>query len=547
MTPPLYFVILHSVSNVLTSAKTPVTKIPPNIGVAGCGQWGRNLVRVFHSLGALKMICEPSPDGKETARSIAPDAVLTEDFQEMLQHPAVDAVAIATPAVTHARLACAALSAGKHVFVEKPLAFALSEGEDVLRLAQQLKKIVMVGHILNYHPAVLKLKELLQHGEFGKILYINSHRLNFGKVRREENILWSFAPHDISTILMLLEEFPEEVRCTGGQYIQKGIYDLTLTTLDFASGVKAHIFVSWMHPLKEQKLVVVGDRKMAVFDDTAAEKLVLYPHTIEWQNRTVVTHKKESESIPLDSTEPLLAECLHFLECIQKGKTPKTDAAEGLRVLQVLSASEESLKENGRAIMPGEQKRSSYFVHPSSYIDPDVQVGEGTKIWHFSHILSNSKIGKNCVISQNVMIGPEVTIGDNVKIQNNVSIYKGVTLESDVFCGPSMVFTNVINPRSAVPRKFEFQETQVGRGASLGANCTILAGTRIGRYAFVGAGAVVTKNVPDYALVTGIPAKISGWMCECGEKLSFANNPDKCNGCGKSYRLSGNSSVEEIC
>jgi UDP-2-acetamido-3-amino-2,3-dideoxy-glucuronate N-acetyltransferase len=531
----------------LQSAKTPFTKDPLNIGVVGCGNWGRNLVRVFQSLGVLNSICEPSFEGKEIARSIAPHTVLVEDFQEMLQDPAIDAVVIATPAATHAKLTCAALSANKHVFVEKPLAFSLSEGEEIFALANRAKRIVMVGHILSYHPAVLKLKELIDQGVFGKILYINSHRLNFGKVRREENILWSFAPHDISTILMLLEEFPEEVRCTGGQYLQKGIYDLTLTTLDFASGVKAHIFVSWMHPFKEQKLVVIGDKKMAVFDDTSDDKLILFPHTIEWQNRTVVTRKMKGEAIAIDATEPLLAECLHFLDCIRTGSTPKTDASEGLRVLEVLSASEESLRENGKAILPHGEKQSSYFVHPSSYIDKDVQIGEGTKIWHFSHILSKTRVGKNCVISQNVMIGPEVSIGDNVKIQNNVSIYKGVTLESDVFCGPSMVSTNVINPRSAIPRKSEFRNTHVGHGASLGANCTILAGTRIGRYAFIGAGAVVTKDIPDYAVVTGIPARLAGWMCECGVKLTWINDQGRCEGCERVYQLSGENTVEKIC
>jgi UDP-2-acetamido-3-amino-2,3-dideoxy-glucuronate N-acetyltransferase len=493
------------------------------------------------------MVCEPSAEGKQMARSIAPDARLVDDYEEMLQDPAIDAIVIATPAATHAKLSIAALSANKHVFVEKPLATSLSEGEGVLRLANQTKRTVMVGHILSYHPAVLKMKELIDQGVFGKILYITSHRLNFGKVRREENILWSFAPHDISTILMLLEEFPDEVRCTGGQYLQKGIYDLTLTTLDFLSGVKAHIFVSWMHPFKEQKLVVIGDKKMAVFDDTATEKLVLYPHTIEWQNRAVVTHKMKGEAIAVDATEPLLAECLHFLDCIRTGSNPKTDGSEGLRVLEVLSASEESLKENGRAIMPRREKQNPYFVHPSSYIDKDVEIGEGTNIWHFSHILSNTRIGKNCVISQNVMIGPDVTIGDNVKIQNNVSVYKGVTLESDVFCGPSVVFTNVINPRSAVPRKSEFQNTHIGRGASLGANCTILAGTRIGRYAFIGAGAVVTKDIPDYALVTGIPARIAGWMCECGVKLTWVDHESRCERCENSYRLAGENRVEKIC
>src|SRR5205085_1653628 len=161
-----------------------------------------------------------------------------------------------------------------------------------------------------------------------------------------------------------------------------------------------------------------------------------------------------------------------------------------------------------------------YFVHESSYVDEPCEIGEGTKIWHFSHVMSNSRIGRRCNIGQNVVISPQVTIGDNVKIQNNVSIYTGVVLEDDVFCGPSMVFTNVVNPRSHMSRKTEYRETIVRRGASLGANSTILCGHTIGRYAFIGAGAVVTADVPDYALVVGNPARVVGWMCHCGVKLA---------------------------
>ncbi len=532
--------------------KAPIPVRPeariPQVAVAGCGYWGRNLVRVFHSIGALRRICEPDSTGKKVARSIAPSIPVVERFDQLLRDPQVEAVIIATPAESHARLASEALRAGKHVFIEKPLALSVKEGEELLALSRRLKRTVMVGHILSYHPAVMKLKELIDSGELGKIQYINSNRLNFGKVRQEENILWSFAPHDISTILMLLDEFPREVRSFGGEYIQKGVSDVTLTTLDFASGVKGHIFVSWMHPYKEQRLIVVGDKKMAVFDDTTKEKLFVYPHTIEWHHRTPHALKMDRLIVPVDATEPLLAECLHFLECLQNGHRPRTDAEEGLRVLRVLAASEQSLRQDGKPIPLQREagtKPEPYFVHPSVVVDENVTIGEGTKIWHFSHILHNSRIGKRCVIGQNVMIGPEVRIGDNVKIQNNVSVYKGVTLESDVFCGPSMVFTNVINPRSAVSRKDEFRDTRVKRGATLGANSTILCGVTIGRYAFVGAGAVVTRNVPDYALVTGLPARIAGWMCECGVKLRFVRNKAKCERCGETYRRTSDKEVSQ--
>jgi UDP-2-acetamido-3-amino-2,3-dideoxy-glucuronate N-acetyltransferase len=189
------------------------------------------------------------------------------------------------------------------------------------------------------------------------------------------------------------------------------------------------------------------------------------------------------------------------------------------------------------AIVP-DLPMASFFAHESAYIDEGAVIGDGTRIWHFSHVMPGARIGNSCNIGQNVVISPDVVIGNNVKIQNNVSVYTGVVLEDDVFCGPSMVFTNVINPRSHVSRKHEYQKTVVGRGASLGANSTIICGNNVGRYAFVGAGAVVTRDVPDYALVVGNPARISGWVCHCGVKIARGATPPAralCTGCGAQY------------
>ncbi|HEX6162960.1 MAG TPA: acyltransferase [Vicinamibacterales bacterium] len=185
---------------------------------------------------------------------------------------------------------------------------------------------------------------------------------------------------------------------------------------------------------------------------------------------------------------------------------------------------------------------AGYTVHPSSFVDDGCEIGDGTKIWHFCHVMPRARIGRNCNIGQNVVVSPDVVVGDNVKIQNNVSLYTGVILEDDVFCGPSMVFTNVVNPRSHVSRKDEYRQTLVKRGASIGANTTIVCGHTIGRYAFIGAGAVVTKDVPDYALIVGNPGRISGWMCACGVKLASGKEPPAsaaCGACGSKYRTQG--------
>ncbi len=509
------------------------------VGVVGCGYWGKNLIRNFHELGSLRAVCDVDP---ERAHSLAAKHNVSSctSFSELLERKDVDAVVIAAPAAEHFALAKKTMLAGKDVLVEKPLALKVSEGEELADLSVTTARILMVGHLLHYHPAIQKLKELIRQGVLGKIEYIYSSRLNFGKLRTEENILWSFAPHDISAILYLLDEEPTSVAAHGGAYLNSHIADVTLTSCNFASGVTAHIFVSWLHPFKEQKLVIVGDRQMAVFDDTDSErKLVLYPHQIEWIDRLPVARRSEGQVVSLSSEEPLKRECQHFLECVATRSKPQTDGWNGVRVLRVLNAAEQFLISKGQTQVTKESEspRTNYYVDPSAHVDQPCVVGEGTHIWHFSHIMKNSKIGINCNLGQNVHVASGVKIGNNVKIQNNVSLYTGVELEDDVFCGPSMVFTNVINPRSHVNRKNEYQRTLVRRGASLGANSTIVCGTTIGEYAFVGAGAVVTRDIPSYALVVGCPARQTGWMCRCGVKLELWHGHGECQSCGEAYDL----------
>ena len=491
------------------------------IAVIGSGYWGRNLVRNFHQLGALHTVCDGNLRVEKEICEKYPQAVFRRTFGEVLADTDVDAVVLATPAVTHFEMARQAIEAGKDVYVEKPLALKVEEGAELARLAERHGRILMVGHILQFHPAVRKLKELIAAGELGRIDYIYSNRLNMGKIRTEENILWSFAPHDISVVLDLLEEDPVSVTCEGGEYLNRGVADVTLSQLTFSSGARAHIFVSWLHPFKEQRLVVVGSEKMAVFDDTVADKLVLYSHRVEWKGRVPSAVKAAGEKVALEDTEPLNNECRHFLECLEQRATPRTDAREGLRVLSVLAACEEALQSH-RTITIAKERRSAekdYFAHPTAVVDEPAQIGKGTKIWHFSHILPGATIGERCIFGQNCQVGEKVTIGNNVKVQNNVSIYTGTVIEDDVFLGPSCVLTNVTNPRSQVNRHALYEKTVIRRGATVGANATIVCGIELGRYCFIAAGAVVARSVPDYALMVGNPARQKGWMSRHGHRL----------------------------
>lgn len=499
----------------------------PSVAVVGVGYWGKNLVRNFHELGVLGLLCDAQPSARELCEKNYPDVKFCSDYQEVLSDASVTAIALATPAITHYQLAKAALEAGKDVLVEKPLAIHVQHGEELSRLAAAKGRILMVGHILRYHPAITTLQKLIQDGALGKIDYIYSNRLNIGKIRTEENILWSFAPHDISVILALLNEMPSKVTCQGGTYLNEGIPDVTLSHFEFPSGVRAHVFVSWLHPIKEQKLVVVGSEKMAVFDDTAENKLVLYPHKVEWKNRIPTAVKAQGEAVKLDNREPLRAECQHFIDCVQSRTPAVSDGREGLRVLRVLDACQRALQNGAITLDNAATKPATtepaYFVHESAYVDVGAEVGAGTKVWHFSHVMKGTKIGQRCVIGQNVNIDGGTVIGNNVKIQNNVSVYTGAVVEDDVFLGPSCVLTNVTNPRSQVSRHSLYETTVLKRGCTIGANSTIVCGTTVGRYAFIGAGAVVTKDVPDFALMVGNPARQMGWMSRHGHRLEGAD------------------------
>ena len=308
------------------------------VAVIGCGHWGKNLVRNFAELGALATVVDPN---RAVAQTFADKyAVANLTFDEACAHADVAGVVIAAPAELHADLALKAYAAGKHVYVEKPIALTMADGLAMKAAAEAAGKVLMVGHLLQYHPAFVALRELVRAGGLGRIRYAYSNRLSLGKFRVEENAFWSLAPHDASMLLALFPSAPVSVRGGGSAHVTSGIEDEYRVDMTFAGGARAHIFASWLHPFKEQRLVVVGETGMAVFEDSLADpdqKLVLYRHVIDTSGRVPEPKKADAEPVPYDRTaEPLRAECQHFLDCMASGQTPTTGADEALLVLDVL-------------------------------------------------------------------------------------------------------------------------------------------------------------------------------------------------------------------
>lgn len=326
-----------------------------SVALIGCGYWGKNLARNFAELDALRFICDPCESCRDFAAKNVPGCPVTGDVNDVLQSDGIAAIVIATPAETHFDIVRQCLEAGKDVFVEKPLALTYEQGSHLVRLAERMKRILMVGHVLEYHPGVLKLRELISIGELGRVRYVYSNRLSLGKIRREENILWSFAPHDIAIILRLIGEMPFEVSACGGTYLQANIPDATVTNLLFDNGIRAHVFVSWLHPFKEQRLVVIGSRKMASFDDVN-KKLILYDQRVELSDGGApIPIKGEGAEVVYATSEPLRAECHAFLDAIETRIPPLTDGVSGLRVLRVLQMAQRSMVTNGARVAIAEE------------------------------------------------------------------------------------------------------------------------------------------------------------------------------------------------
>ena len=328
---------------------------PVRVGVVGLGYWGPNLARNFDGLPGCELtwVCDASEEARERLAPSLRDVRMTAEIDDLLADPGLDAVALATPVATHADLAVRVLEAGKHCFVEKPLAERVADAERAVEAARAAQRLLMVGHLLEYHPGVLRLKEIADSGELGEIRYIYSNRLNLGVLREEENALWSLGAHDVSVLLALAGEEPQEVEARGESYMQPGIEDVVFCFLRFPSGLSAHLHLSWLDPHKERRFTVVGSRRMATFDDMELErKVTVYDKGFDERAGSYgeyITRSGDTWSPRIPNTEPLRAECEHFVACVREGATPRSDGESGLRVVRVLEALQDSLASSRRS------------------------------------------------------------------------------------------------------------------------------------------------------------------------------------------------------
>ncbi len=326
------------------------TDAPVRVGVVGLGYWGPNLARNFDAIAGceLRWLCDPSAEAREKLTRSFPNARATDELSDLLEDPELDAVVLATPVPTHAELAVRVAEAGKHCFVEKPLATTAADAEQAVAAASAAGKILMVGHLLEYHPAVDRLKELIDGGELGTLYYVYGNRLNLGKLRADENALWSLGAHDVSVVLHLIGEEPEECLAHGASYVREGVQDVVFCYLRFPSGIVAHLHLSWLDPHKERRLTVVGARRMATFDDMLIEgKLTIYDKGFDEDSRSwgeYIARSGDVFSPRIANAEPLRIECEHFIQCIRTGASPRSDGLSGLRVVRVLERLQRSLE-----------------------------------------------------------------------------------------------------------------------------------------------------------------------------------------------------------
>lgn len=511
------------------------------LGLIGGGYWGKNLVKTFNNIGVLKTICEINDELIKKYNVDYPHIITVDDYDEMLSDPSITMICVSLPAPLHYEFGIKALKAGKHLYVEKPITLDVQQAMELEEYSRMNNLKCMVGHLLHYHEAIKKIKEILKSNDLGPIKYITSNRKSHGIFRTFENVLWSFAPHDISIALSLCNGTFEDVQsisCNGKSFITENVHDIVNLTMTI-NNIYVNINVDWSSPYKEQKLSIVCEKGMILFDDVEKnDKLKIIRNHIQTIDNNPVAMKDNFETIYLPSISPLENECRHFVETCDSFLNPITDAREGIEVLKVLKRADEILKgknikksssmssdtsvdtygtiaSNENNIWSFKSSNEQPFIHETS-ICKSKNVGATSKVWHWSHVTDTAIIGENCNIGQSCYIAG--TIGNGCKVQNNISIYKGVISGDNVFFGPSCVFTNDINPRCEYSKNGQYMETNIEDGVTIGANATIICGKRLGKYCLIGAGSVVTKDVEPYAIMVGNPARKIGTIDEQGNR-----------------------------
>ncbi len=505
-----------------------------NIAVIGCGYWGPNLIRNVNSLAdaTLHTICDLDEQRLARQKVLYPSVNTTTDMGSILRDPGIQAVIVATPMSTHYRLAKTLLEAGKHVFVEKPLAGSVKEAKELIEIARRKNLRLMVGHTFEYSPPVNKVKEILDSGEIGDVYYFDSYRVNLGLFQPDLSVVWDLAPHDVSIINYFVGgRRPVSVNANGQSYTEGHVQDVANITIKFENNIMAHIVVSWLAPSKFRRTTIVGTKKMVVYDDMEPEeKVKIYDKGVEFSHEEIaqsqVIYRTGDVHAPrIKSVEPLREEMAHFVDCIRTGATPRSDGESGLRVVRILEAAQRSINENGREVRISEvdemDGKEASAMHKGRMLRMEdtqmingVDFGENVRKYNFVN-LYGCKIGANTKIGSFCEIRKTVRVGKNCKIQAFVFIPEGVTIEDNVFIGPHVCFINDKIPR-ATDRDgnlldesgWECVQTTVKKGASIGANATILCGVTIGENSIVGAGSVVTKDVPKDVIVAGNPARI---------------------------------------
>ncbi len=513
----------------------------PKLALVGAGEWGSRHLETLKKLGGLGAVVETDPQRRAAIAAANPGLPVLAGVLELTPGMVQGAV-VAAPAGLHAALGTALLEAGFPVLMEKPLALSGKDALALKALAEKRGLVLAVGHLLEHHPARKALGTLLAEDRLGELVSLRFVRSKLGKVRTQENVLQSFAPHDIALALGLAGRLPTRVTARGLELVTPGIADTVQWGMDFPGGLFAQGTASWLEPAKEQKLVVSGRKGLALWVDTPGQRsLRYYPIKLAGlPGQPALQHcgPEEGELITLEGNDPMETELRAFAAAINDRSPLPNDAQQGAATAAILDAMLDSMKRLGAPVVPVFGAGTGVKIHPTAEVHPAVPIGKGSAVWHFCHVMAGSSIGENCSLGQNCFMAPGSHLGNGCRIQNNVSLYDGVILEDEVFVGPSAVFTNVKHPRCHVTRKDEYAKTIVHKRASLGANSTVVCGHEIGEYAFVAAGAVVASNVLPNALMAGCPAKRIGWVCCCGEVLP-KTGPLTCHRCAATYLEEG--------